>query len=215
MGHSTPKSAVRCCAVRALALLSLFAAARARAADLPAGFDQIDSSFRAFLQTYSSPGTPIAIAKDGRLVLAKGYGYSDVEQGQATEADSFRFGSIAKSIPAIAVMKLVESGKLSVDSKAFDMLSDIRPRSGRFGDPRIGRLPSGICFRIRAVGTPTKAGARLWRRSASKLHPRWWCRFRPRQRPSLVLYARSAPRFRSRYPVRVFEFGIPDPGACH
>jgi N-acyl-D-amino-acid deacylase len=34
-------------------------------------------------------------------------------------------------------MKLVELGKLSLDDKAFSILSDIRPHSGHFGDPRI------------------------------------------------------------------------------
>jgi uncharacterized protein (TIGR03437 family) len=75
------------------------------------------------------------------LVLAKGYGLADVQGSLAVQPDSlFRFGSIGKTITAIAVMKLVESGKLSLDSKAFDILSNIRPHSGRLGDSRVAAI---------------------------------------------------------------------------
>jgi hypothetical protein len=47
-----------------IALLTDVAYAQSQA--IPAGFEGIDTSFRAFLQTYSFPGASIAIAKDGR-----------------------------------------------------------------------------------------------------------------------------------------------------
>src|SRR5260370_6881485 len=51
-----------------------------------------------------------------------------------------RFGSIGKTITSIAIMRLVEAGKLDLDASAFALLPDIRPRSGRLGDARIGRI---------------------------------------------------------------------------
>src|SRR5260370_38554365 len=51
-----------------------------------------------------------------------------------------RFGSIGKTITSIAIMRLVEDGKLNLDASAFALLPDIRPRSGRLGDARIGRI---------------------------------------------------------------------------
>ena len=127
--------------VHVLPVVLMLGVARAQTDDVPAGFEPLDSAFRTFLQTKSIPGASIAIAKDGRLVLAKGYGFADVEQGQPVRPDSlFRFGSIGKPITAVAVMKLAEAGKLSLDDRAFDILSDIQPRSGRLGDSRIGAI---------------------------------------------------------------------------
>src|SRR5260370_24253366 len=51
-----------------------------------------------------------------------------------------RFGSIGKTITSIAIMRLVEAGKLDLDASAFALLPDIRPRSGRLGDARIRRI---------------------------------------------------------------------------
>jgi N-acyl-D-amino-acid deacylase len=112
--------------------------APAQPGNVPAGFEPLDNSFRAFLQTNALPGASLAIAKDGRLVFAKSYGYSDVANADSVQPDSlFRFGSIGKTITATAVMKLVESGKLSLDDKAFRIVSNITPRSGHLGDPRL------------------------------------------------------------------------------
>src|SRR5690349_10939809 len=96
----------------AAAILLLQAEARAQST----GFDQIENAFLAFMQTHNLPGASLAIARNGRLVLAQGYGLGDIEQGQAVQPDSLlRFGSIGKTITAIAVMKLVEAGKLDLD----------------------------------------------------------------------------------------------------
>src|SRR5262245_58978967 len=109
--------------------LALAFLASARAQSLPAGFETIESAFEAVLDTHNIPGGSLAIAKDGRLVMARGYGFDDVELGHPAQPDTgFRFGSIGKTITAIAVMKLVESGKLDLDAHAFNLLS-IRPRS--------------------------------------------------------------------------------------
>jgi uncharacterized protein (TIGR03437 family) len=107
----------------------------------PPGFEQIESAFLAFMQANHLPGASLAIARDGRLVLARGYGVADVEQRQPVLPESLlRFGSIGKTITSIAIMKLVEAGKLDLDASAFALLPDIRPRSGRVGDARTGRI---------------------------------------------------------------------------
>jgi uncharacterized protein (TIGR03437 family) len=123
------------------ATILLLSQARAQSTDTPSGFEQIESAFLAFMQAHNLPGASLAIARNGRLVLARGYGLADVDQGQAVQPDSvFRFGSIGKTITAIAVMKLVEAGKLDLDAPAFALLPDIHPRSGRIGDSRINQI---------------------------------------------------------------------------
>jgi uncharacterized protein (TIGR03437 family) len=119
----------------------LLGEARAQPTDTPPGFEQIESAFLAFMQANHVPGASLAIARDGRLVLARGYGIADVEQRQPVQPESLlRFGSIGKTITSIAIMKLVEAGKLDLDASAFALLPDIHPRSGRVGDPRTGRI---------------------------------------------------------------------------
>jgi N-acyl-D-amino-acid deacylase len=109
--------------------LLLFAAAHGQAEDAPAGFEQIESAFLGFMQANALPGASLAIAKNGKLVFARGYGLADLDQPVQPES-TFRFGSIGKTITATAIMKLVQVGKLDLDSSAFALIPDIRPRSG-------------------------------------------------------------------------------------
>jgi len=62
-------------------------------------------------------GAVISIVKDGKVLFAKGYGYSDVEKKTPVSPDDtlFRPGSISKLFTWTAVMQLVEQGKLDLD----------------------------------------------------------------------------------------------------
>lgn len=121
--------------------LLLVVDAHGQASGTPPGVEQIESAFLGFVKANALPGASLAIAKNGKLVFARGYGLADVEQNQPVQPEStFRFGSIGKTITAIAIMKLVQDGKLDLDSSAFALIPDIRPRSGRLGDSRINRI---------------------------------------------------------------------------
>jgi CubicO group peptidase (beta-lactamase class C family) len=63
------------------------------------------------------PGAVVSVVKDGKLVFAKGYGYSDYENKIPVDAERtlFRVGSVSKLFVWTAVMQLVEQGKLSLD----------------------------------------------------------------------------------------------------
>jgi CubicO group peptidase (beta-lactamase class C family) len=62
-------------------------------------------------------GAVIAVVKDGKVLFAKGYGYSDMEKRQPVTPDAtlFRPGSISKLFTWTSVMQLVEQGKLDLD----------------------------------------------------------------------------------------------------
>ena len=63
--------------------------------------------------------------KDGRLVLARGYGYADLENSVPANAETvYRLGSITKQFTAMAIMQLAEQGKLSVDDELTKFLPD-------------------------------------------------------------------------------------------
>jgi len=100
-----------------------------------------DYAMTSFLSAEGIPGGALAVANDGRLLLAHGYGYADLATKQAVTPNSlFRVASLSKLITAVAVLKLVEEGKLSLDDKAFTILSDLKPPAGESIDPRIATI---------------------------------------------------------------------------
>jgi N-acyl-D-amino-acid deacylase len=88
--------------------------------DIAAAFDR---EMEAFMSARGVPGGALAVVKDRRLVYARGYGWANREAKIPVQPDSlFRIASISKPITGVAVMKLVEDGKLSLDAKAFPFL---------------------------------------------------------------------------------------------
>ncbi len=63
------------------------------------------------------PGAVVAVVKDGELLFAKGYGFSDVGKKAPVLADRtlFRPGSVSKLFTWTAVMQLVDEGKVDLD----------------------------------------------------------------------------------------------------
>ncbi|HEY6384952.1 MAG TPA: serine hydrolase domain-containing protein [Candidatus Acidoferrum sp.] len=80
-------------------------------------------------------GAVIAVAKDGKLLFAKGYGYADVEKKipVSPETTLFRPGSISKLFTWTSVMQQVELGKLDLDRDVNDYLDFRIPPA--FGKP--------------------------------------------------------------------------------
>ena len=64
------------------------------------------------------PGAAVAVVRDGEVLLAKGYGYSDLENGTPVDPERtvFRIGSSGKVFTWTAVMQLVEQGKLDLNT---------------------------------------------------------------------------------------------------
>lgn len=80
----------------------------------------IERVVREHMEKYDTPGLSLAIAKDGRLVVARGFGWADKEQKVRVEPKHrFRIASISKPITSIAIHKLVEMGRLKLDERVF------------------------------------------------------------------------------------------------
>ncbi len=93
------------------------------------------------------PGGALAVLRRGRLVYARGYGLADRAKVLAVRTDSlFRIASISKPITAVAVLKLVEEGRLSLDAPVLRVLRLTEahghgpPRDSRFRDVTIRHL---------------------------------------------------------------------------
>src|SRR5262245_5383823 len=91
------------------------------AQDVEAFFDGL---IPAEIERNDIAGATVAIVKDGKLLLAKGYGYADVAKRTPVNADEtlFRPGSVSKLFTWTAVMQLVEQGKLDLDRDVNEYL---------------------------------------------------------------------------------------------
>lgn len=77
----------------------------------------LDRYFTQQMTELHIPGAAIAIVKDGKTLLTKGYGYADLEQKIPVTPDKtlFRVGSVSKLFTTTAVMQLVDRGLLNLD----------------------------------------------------------------------------------------------------
>jgi len=85
--------------------------------------DAIDAMVAQIMQAQTVPGVSIAVVKDGRVLIAKGYGFSNVEKAtKATEQTIYQLASVTKPFTAMATLMLVDDGKLSLDRKISEIL---------------------------------------------------------------------------------------------
>lgn len=64
-----------------------------------------------------SPGLSAAVAVDGKVVWAEGFGLADVEnQVPVTPESRFRLGSVSKLLTVAALARLMEAGSLDLDA---------------------------------------------------------------------------------------------------
>jgi CubicO group peptidase (beta-lactamase class C family) len=63
------------------------------------------------------PGVTLAVAVDGQIVYSEGFGYADLEQRVPVwPTTKFRIGSVSKSLTSVALVQLVEQGKIDLDA---------------------------------------------------------------------------------------------------
>lgn len=78
----------------------------------------IDHAVTAFMSKWKIPGGSIALIKEGKLIYSRGFGKANDSMSVLPD-HQFRVASISKSITSVAVMKLVEQGKISLTQKVF------------------------------------------------------------------------------------------------
>ena len=72
-----------------------------------------------------SPGAVVLAAQNGHIVLEKAYGLANVELNTPNQTKNvFAIGSISKQFAAVAILKLVQEGKLSLTDKLTKYLPD-------------------------------------------------------------------------------------------
>src|SRR5690606_25435213 len=92
------------------------------------GLERIDEILSKYLAESHAPGAALAITDGGRLVYARGFGYADIGAREQVEPESlFRIASISKPFTAVAILQLVEQGKLSLDTPIYSLLDEYEP----------------------------------------------------------------------------------------
>ena len=100
-------------------------------ADLEAFFDGI---VPLQLERSDAAGATVLVRKDGKELVKKGYGFSDIAKKKPVDPDStiFRLASISKLFTWVSVMQLVEQGKLDLDADVNKYLDfQIAPAFGK------------------------------------------------------------------------------------
>lgn len=79
--------------------------------------DDLDDFIRLQLQKRHVPGLSLAVIQNGKIVKAQAYGFLDKSGTNPVSTSTlFQAGSISKSVAAVGALRLVDEGKLSLDS---------------------------------------------------------------------------------------------------
>lgn len=84
------------------------------------------------------PGLAVGVVHNGKLVYQKGFGNADVESKIAvTPKTCFRIASISKTFTAVAIMQLVEEGKINLDDRVEKYLPWFKAQTKDFDSSNI------------------------------------------------------------------------------
>jgi CubicO group peptidase (beta-lactamase class C family) len=87
---------------------------------------KVDSLIHLQMKEKNISGLSLAVIENGKTVLAKGYGFSNLEHSiAASEQTVYCIASITKTFTAMATMMLVEAGKISLDAPISLYLSGL------------------------------------------------------------------------------------------
>jgi CubicO group peptidase (beta-lactamase class C family) len=107
-------------------LLLSTSAAQAASPD-KAALAEADRIFADWRLAAHVPGLVYGIVADGRLVHVKGFGVQDTGSTRPVTADSlFRIASMSKAFTALAILKLRDEGRLSLDAPAERYVPELK-----------------------------------------------------------------------------------------
>ena len=139
-----------------VAALLLFVAAPA--AQVPAVPQLVDTLVADVMRTFDVPGMAVAVVKDRKIVLAKGYGARKLgESARVDELTQFGIASNTKVLTALALGMLVEEQKIAWDAPVTRYLPWFR-----LSDPYVTRELTIRDLLVHRSGLSLGAGDLLW-----------------------------------------------------
>jgi len=100
-------------------------------------FSPLDKIVGDFMDTIEAEAASLAVSKNGRLVYAQGFGWSDLEKSKPTRSDNtFRIASNTKPITAAIVKHLIQAQRISLSTPVVEFL-EIKPYGNKLADPQL------------------------------------------------------------------------------
>jgi CubicO group peptidase (beta-lactamase class C family) len=97
-----------------------------------------DAAVQSFMQVKANtiPGAQLAVTRNGKLVLARGYSWITDIEAPVEPTSLFRLASVSKTLTGAAIVRLAEDGKLSLRDKVVDLID----MPGAISDPEINDI---------------------------------------------------------------------------
>jgi CubicO group peptidase (beta-lactamase class C family) len=87
---------------------------------------KVDEFIKTEMEKQKIPGVSLAVVKDGKPLIVKGYGFANLEHQVPVKPETiFQSGSVGKQFTAMAVMILVDDGKIDLDEKIGKYLGEV------------------------------------------------------------------------------------------
>lgn len=87
---------------------------------------ELDRFFQSRIEQLGITGAAIGIVLEGEIVYLRGFGVRDIVSKRPVDVDTpFRIGSVSKTFTALAIMRLRDAGKLSLDEPAASYLPSL------------------------------------------------------------------------------------------
>ena len=100
----------------------------------------LKNTVEGIVKKHQLPGMGIGIVSSQETLFIQGFGYSEIEtQTKHSEKTIQRIGSITKTMTALAAIRLVENGKLDMESKVTDLVPSIKFNS-KFSSIKVKHL---------------------------------------------------------------------------
>jgi len=139
----------------------------------PSGGAAIDASLREAVERKDVPGV-VALVTDRQRVLYQGaFGVADVSTGRALTADAlFRIASMTKPVTSLALMQLIEQGRLGLDDPAEKYLPELvglkvfesfDPKTGEYRLRPASKQPTVRQFLTHSSGLAYPFTSATWR----------------------------------------------------
>jgi N-acyl-D-amino-acid deacylase len=112
------------------------------------GLHVYDDLMSDFMAEHKPPGAALAVARNGRLVYAKGFGYADLATKEPVKPESlFRIASISKPLTSAAIFRLAEGDRLSLNDPVLKYVR-LEPvlAAGTSLDPRLRSVRIRHCL---------------------------------------------------------------------
>ena len=113
-----------------------------RAGFAGAGLGALDQAMEGYMRDRRVTHATLCVAKDGQVVLSRGYTFAPASARRTQPTSRLRIASISKPMTAIAILRLVDQGRLSLDDTVGELLPGLSslPRDRRFRSVTVRQL---------------------------------------------------------------------------